>query len=55
MDYKFIISYLKQGIIETHVEVKSFPNQGSAYIHFDGLCEDYNVGPYYYLCSWRKV
>jgi hypothetical protein len=55
MNYKFTISYLEDGVIKTYSEVKPFLNQGSAYIHFTGLCEDYNVGPYYYLCSWEEV
>lgn len=53
--YRFKITYLKDGVLETHIEEKRFLNQGSAYLHFDHLCDKYDVGPYYYLCSWKEV
>ena len=54
-EYKFIVSYLDEGVIRTHVEIKPFLNSGSAYLYFEDLCETYSVGPYYYLCSWNVV
>jgi len=53
MYYSFKIVYLKNGVLETYTEKRAFNMIDQAYAWFKRLCEKYDVGPYYYLCSWK--
>ena len=53
MYYNFTIVYPKDGVLETHTEKRYFSMMDQAYDWFQRLCEKYDTGPYYYLCSWR--
>jgi len=55
MVYKFSISFLMDGTIRTHTEISAHTNNDAGYGRFQNLCEEFDVGPYYYLCYWREV
>lgn len=52
MFYKFIISFMDEGVINTYTETKRLPDETAGYGHFQNLCKKFGTGPYYYLCSW---
>lgn len=50
--YFFSISYLNAGVIRTHDEFKKCANDSQAFEYFTDLLEQFEVGPYRYLCKW---
>ena len=54
--YQFDITFLNdKGQLQSSITTKHFDNKDAALIYFQKLCDAYDAGPYYYLCSWGEA
>lgn len=52
--YWFEVVHPVDNVLKHEVEHNIFPDDNAARQHFFGLVRRYQVGGYYYLCSWGR-